>query len=81
LRHRYGRLGFNAWPDNSFVWGDGARRALRKYGVHFTCHEVTGNIEKTQQLVELAGFSNVRIYEVKDGRYTNADDLKGPPLT
>jgi ubiquinone/menaquinone biosynthesis C-methylase UbiE len=86
LRHWFellkpnGQLGFNAWPDNSFVWGDGARRALRKYGVNFICHEATGNVEKTQQLVELAGFSNVRIHEVKDGRYVKPEDLKGPPL-
>jgi ubiquinone/menaquinone biosynthesis C-methylase UbiE len=86
LRHWFelvkpaGHFGFNAWPDNSFVWGDGARRALRKYGVHFTCHEVTGNIETTKRLMELAEFFNVRIHEVKDGRYVNANDLKGPPL-
>ncbi|WP_455205196.1 class I SAM-dependent methyltransferase [Kaarinaea lacus] len=87
LRHWFellkpnGYIGFNAWPDNSFLWGDGARRALRKYRVNFTCHEVTGNIKKTRRLVELAGFSNVRIHEVKDGRYLKAEDVKGPPLT
>jgi ubiquinone/menaquinone biosynthesis C-methylase UbiE len=86
LRHWYellkpnGQIGFNAWPDNSFLWGDGARRSLRKYGVNFTCHEVTGNMEKTRQLVELAGFNNVRINEVKDGRYISVEDAKGPPL-
>lgn len=87
LRHWFellrpnGYLGFNAWPDNSFLWGDGARRALRKYGINFTCHEVTGNVNKTRQLVELAGFSNVRIHEIKEGRYISVDDAKGPPLT
>lgn len=54
--------------------------ALRKYGVHFTYHEVTGNIDITKRLMELAGFFNVWIHEVKDGRYVNAADLKGPPL-
>ena len=52
LRHWFdllkpnGILGFNAWPDDSFIWGDGARQSLRKYGINFTCHEVTGNKEK-----------------------------------
>ena len=87
LRHWFellkpnGYVGFNAWPDNSFLWGDGARKALRKYGINFICHEATGSMDKTRQLVELAGFSNVRIQEVKDGRYISVEDAKGPPLT
>jgi len=87
LRHWYellkpnAYLGFNAWPDNSFIWGMGARQSLAKFGVSFTIHEVTGNKAKTRELVELAGFSNVKIHEVKMGRYISVEDAKGPPLT
>lgn len=86
LRHWFellkpgGMLAFNAWPDNSFLWGDGARQALRKHGIQFTVHEVTGNAEKIQQLVELAGYANVRVLEHRKGRYIPVEDAKGPPL-
>jgi ubiquinone/menaquinone biosynthesis C-methylase UbiE len=84
LRHWYellkpgGWLGFSAWPSNSFVWGDSARQALRKHGIESTVHEFSGNKEKTQLLVELAGFSDIKIHEVERGRWMNAEDLKGP---
>ena len=87
LRHWFellkpnGQIGFTAWPANSFLWGDGARCALRKHGINFICHEPTGNLEKTRQLVELAGYSNIQIHEVKNGRYISVEDAKGPPLT
>lgn len=86
LRHWFellkpgGQLGFNAWPDNLFLWGDGARQSLRKYGINFTIHEATGSIEKTRELVELAGFSNVRIHEVKRGQYVEVGNEKWVPL-
>jgi ubiquinone/menaquinone biosynthesis C-methylase UbiE len=86
LRHWFellkpgGQLGFNAWPDNLFLWGDGARQALRKYGINFTIHEFTGNLEKTRELVTLAGFSNIKIHEVKDGQYVEAGDGEWVPL-
>ena len=86
LRHWFellkpgGQLGFNAWPDNLFLWGDGSRQSLRKYGINFSIHEVTGNIIKTRELVELAGFSNVKIHEVKDGQYVDAGSGDWVPL-
>jgi len=75
LRHWFellksgGVVGFNAWPDNSFVWGAGRRRALKKYGIDYTIHQATGTIQKCKQMLELAGFENIQIHEVKDGRY------------
>jgi len=86
LRHWFellkpnGQLGFNAWPDNLFIWGDGARQSLRKYGINFTIHEVTGTLEKTRELVELAGSSNVIVHEVKGGQYVALGDEKWVPL-
>jgi ubiquinone/menaquinone biosynthesis C-methylase UbiE len=84
LRHWYellkpgGELGFTAWPGNSFVWGDGERRALRKHGIEFTVHEFSGSKEKTRQLAELAGFMTVTLHEVKRGRWMKAEEVKGP---
>lgn len=84
LRHWYellkpgGWLGFTAWPGNSFVWGDGIRRVLRKYGIDQTVHEFTGTEEKTRELVDLAGYVNTRLRVVKRGRWMAAKDLKGP---
>ncbi len=86
LRHWFellkadGQLGFNAWPDNLFLWGDGARQSLRKYGVNFTIHEFTGSVEKTRELVELAGYTNIRIHEIKDGQYVEVGNGPWPPL-
>ena len=72
-----GWLGFSAWPSNSFVWGDGERQALHKHGIEFTVHEFSGNKEKVQQLLELAGFSQIIIHEVERGRWMKREDLKG----
>ena len=83
LRHWYellkpgGWLGFNAWPSNSFVWGNGERQALRKHGVEFTVHECAGSQEKAKELVELAGFSQSKIHEVERGRWMKSENLKG----
>jgi len=70
-----GIVGFNAWPDNSFVWGAGRRRALKKHGIDFLIHQATGTIEKCEQMLELAGFENIKIHEVKDGRYIPPDKI------
>lgn len=84
LRHWYellkpgGWLGFSAWPGNSFVWGNGARQVLRKHGIESTVHEFSRTAEITRQLVELAGFSNIKLHEVEKGRWMKAEDVKGP---
>ncbi len=72
-----GWLGFSAWPSKSFVWGNGERQALRKYGIEYTVHEFSGSQEKVKQLVELAGFSQIIIHEVKRGRWMKREDFKG----
>lgn len=83
LRHWFellkpgGWLGFTAWPDNSFVWGDGERQALRKHGIDFTVHEFSGNKGKVQQLLELAGYEPIKIHEVERGRWMKREDFKG----
>jgi ubiquinone/menaquinone biosynthesis C-methylase UbiE len=84
LRHWYdllkpgGWLGFTAWPSNSFVWGDGTRQALQKYGIRQTVHEFSGSRQKTRDIVELAGFTHIKLHEVERGRWMKAEDLKGP---
>ena len=84
LRHWFellkpkGWIGLTAWPANSFVWGDGQRRALRKYGVESIVHEFSGTKEKMHTLMELAGFGNIKIHEVERGRWMEAESLKGP---
>ena len=72
-----GIVGFNAWPDNSFVWGAGRRRALKKYGVDFLVHQATGTQKKCQQMLELAGFENIQIHEIEDGCYIPLDNNFG----
>ena len=84
LRHWFellkpnGWLGLTAWPDNSFVWGDGARRALRKYGIQSTIHEFSGTPQKIRKLFALAGFNNIKLHTVKRGRWADPKELKGP---
>ena len=83
LRHWFellkpgGWIGLTAWPDNSFVWGDGERQALRKYGIRSTVHEFSGTKEKTHTLMELAGFGNITIHVEERGRWMEAESLKG----
>jgi len=83
LRHWFellkpgGWIGLTVWPSNSFVWGDGDRQALRKYGIELTVHEFSGTRDKTYQLLELAGFGNIEINVVERGRWMPAESLKG----
>ena len=70
-----GVIGFNAWPDNSFVWGASRRRALKKYGIDFTIHQATGTVQKCEQMLSLAGFENIQVHEVKDGHYIPLDKI------
>lgn len=72
-----GWIGLTVWPSNSFVWGDGERQALRKYGIQLTVHEFSGTREKTHQLMGLAGFDNITIHVVERGRWMKAESLKG----
>lgn len=84
LRHWFERLkpggwiGLTMWPGNSFVWGDGERQALRKYGIESTVHEFSGTKEKAHKLMELAGFADITIHVVERGRWVEAESLKGP---
>jgi len=73
-----GWIGLTAWPSNSFVWGDGERQALRRYGINMTVHEFSGTKAKTHQLMELAGFRKIMIHVVERGRWMEVDSLKGP---
>jgi len=83
LRHWFellkpgGWIGLTVWPSNSFVWGDGERQALRRYGIQSTVHEFSGTKEKTHKLMELAGFGNINIHVVERGRWMEAESLKG----
>lgn len=83
LRHWFellkpgGWIGLTAWPGNSFVWGDGERQALRKYGIQATVHEFSGTREKTHKLMELAGFSKIYLHVVERGRWMEPESLKG----
>ncbi|MGD8641980.1 MAG: class I SAM-dependent methyltransferase [Gammaproteobacteria bacterium] len=87
LRHWFdllkpgGHVGFNATPSNSFFWGDGARMALAKHGIEYTCNVPAGSYENAREMLELAGYDNFRFYEEKDGWYLKFDDDIGPFLT
>ncbi len=75
-----GRLGFHAWPDNSEIWGNISRKVLKNYGINYTIHQATGSVEKCRQMLELAGYKNIEIHEVKDGRFLSLQDAKGSLL-
>jgi ubiquinone/menaquinone biosynthesis C-methylase UbiE len=83
LRHWFellkpgGWIALTVWPSNSFVWGDGERQALRRYGIDITVHEFSGTKEKTRKLMELAGYRNIDITVDERGRWVEADYLKG----
>jgi len=87
LRHWFellkpgGNIGFNATPSNSFFWGDGARRAMAKHGLEFTCNIPAGDYDNAHDMLELAGFENFRLHEDKDGWYLKVGDNIGDFLT
>jgi len=73
-----GVIGFNAWPDNSFLWGAARRKALKKYAIDFTIHQATGTMQKCKQMLMLAGYEDIKIHEVKDGHYIPKDKISHP---
>lgn len=73
-----GWIALTVWPSNSFVWGDGERQALRKYGIASNVHEFSRTKEQVYKLMDLAGFSNISIHVVERGQWIEAVSLKGP---
>jgi len=51
---------------------------MQQYGLESSIHVFSGNQEKIQNLLELAGFSNIKIHEKERGRWMNPDELKDP---
>jgi len=76
-----GVLGLNAFTENSFIWGAGARKALGNYGIDFYCNVASGTVEKCRQLLTLAGYENIQIHEEKHGRYIKLENEMPTVLT
>jgi len=72
-----GHVGFNATPSSSFFWGEGARRAMAKHGLEYTCNIPAGDDDNARDILELAGFENFRLYEEKSGHYLKVGDTIG----
>ena len=73
LRHWYsllkpgGCLGFHAIPESSYFWVSIARDILEQRGFQYLLNSPTGTINKTTQLLEKAGFSDIDIRVVEIG--------------
>jgi len=76
-----GILGLNAFTEDSFIWGGGARKALGNYGIDFNCNVASGSVEKCRQLLFLAGYENIQIHEEKYGRYIKLENERPTLLT
>jgi ubiquinone/menaquinone biosynthesis C-methylase UbiE len=86
LRHWYellkpgGVVGFNATPSNSFFWGYAARKALATVGIDFICNIPAGDEANAHEMLECAGFVNVQMHAMPNGRYISVEDAKEPPF-
>ncbi len=88
LRHWFellkpgGHVGFNVTSSSNFFWGDGARKALARHGIDYTCNIPAGSPDNAREMLELAGYNNFRWFENKDGHYLKIDNEDiGPFLT
>lgn len=72
-----GVVGFTAWPDSSFIWGSLAQRVLDKYGIYYALNRPTASKGKCIELMELAGFEDIKVETVEDGKYITLDAAKG----
>lgn len=79
LRHWFellkpgGHVGFNATAADNFFWGEGARRAMARHGLEFTCNVPAGSEENAREMLELAGFEDFRWIAKEDGRWLEYD--------
>ena len=71
-----GVVGFHAWPENSYVFGQVARKVLMKYGTNYLHHSPTKDMEKCQELLHKAGYGNIQIIEKKEGNFMSFKEAK-----
>ncbi len=71
-----GVVGFHAWPEHSYVFGQVARKVLMKYGINYLHHSPTGNKEKCLELLHESGYSNIQIIEKEEGDFMSLKEAK-----
>lgn len=71
-----GVIGFHAWPEDSYIYGQVARKVLMKYGINYLHHFPTKNKKKCEELLEKAGYSNINIIEHKEGGFMSLEEAK-----
>ncbi len=83
LRHWYTRLhptgmvGFHAFSENAFVAGTVAQSVLSNYGISYLMNQPTGTPEKCRALLQGAGYKNIEVIAVEEGRYISLEEAKG----
>jgi len=71
-----GILGFHALPANSYYWLREARKVFTKYGFPFLINDATATAEKSEKLLNDAGFSAIDIRFEELGDYHTAEQAR-----
>lgn len=72
-----GKVGFNAFSENSFVAGTVAQSVLSEYGISYLMSQPTGTTEKCRALLADAGYKNIEVIAEEEGRYISMEEAKG----
>ncbi len=71
-----GRLGFHGFADTAFIGGVVMKKVVKRYGVTLTFNEITGTAQKCHDLLQQAGFEDIKISTEQFGSYLSLEQAK-----
>jgi len=71
-----GIIGFHGQPETSYFWVREARNVFKKHGYPYLINDATATLEKTEKLLNDAGYSVVDIRLEESGFYRSAEDAR-----
>lgn len=72
-----GMVGFHAFSASAFVAGTVAQSVLSNYGISYLMSQPTGTSQKCRALLTGAGYKNIEVIAVEEGKYISLEEAKG----
>lgn len=71
-----GMVGLHGQPDTSYYWVRETRKIFNQHGYPYLINEATATLEKSEQLLKDAGFTNIEIHLVEEGYSMPAEQAR-----
>jgi ubiquinone/menaquinone biosynthesis C-methylase UbiE len=72
-----GMVGFHAFSESAFVAGTVAQSVLSNFGISYLMSQPTGTPEKCRALLTDAGYKNIEVIAIEEGKYISLEEAKG----